>query len=154
MTKRPIECGRCAKRASILYQEIEGDATTYTEMCVECPALKARLGSQTDAPDQKIGAMCCVRCHTSLDQIKEEGQLGCSNCYTVFSQYITELNLMRGLTPPFHKGRAPNIHQHLTLPEQMCNLSTALNQALKKENYEEAALLRDQIQDLMGESDA
>ncbi|HPE85595.1 MAG: UvrB/UvrC motif-containing protein [Chlamydiia bacterium] len=152
MTKRPMECSRCRKKASILYQEIECDVTIYTQMCSDCPVLKARLG--TPGPSESTtGSMCCVRCHTSLDQIKESQTLGCCNCYTVFQDYITEQALRCGLTPPFHKGKCPGSNQKFSIPERITDLTGALNQALNKENYEEAAVLRDQIQELMSEPD-
>lgn len=152
MTKRPMECSRCRKKASILYQEIESDATTYTQMCSECPVLKAKLGSPGN-PESASGAMCCVHCHTSLDDIKETLTLGCCNCYTVFQEFISQEAMRLGLTPPFHKGKSPSSNQKFSISERITDLTGALNQALKKENYEEAAVLRDQIQDLMSEPD-
>ncbi len=152
MTKRPIECSRCKKKASILYQEIESDNTTYTQMCSECPVLKAKLGSP-GISEAACGSMCCVRCHTSLDDIKETLTLGCCNCYTIFQDYIAKQALRCGLTAPFHKGKSPNSNQKFSTPERITDLTGALNQALNKENYEEAAALRDQIQNLMSEPD-
>ncbi len=149
MTDRPIECNRCRKKATIRYQEIVGDTTTYTQMCADCPVLKAKLGSPEITPTQTLGSMCCVRCHTSLEQIKETQSLGCSNCYEIFADYISHLFYEMGLTPPFHRGRAPQTLQTLSLPEKITDLTSALNQALRKENYEEAALLRDEIEGLM-----
>ena len=44
-------------------------------------------------------------------------------------------------------------NQKFSISERITDLTGALNQALKKENYEEAAALRDQIQNLMSEPD-
>ena len=148
MTKRPIDCDRCRKKASILYQEIEGDVTTYTQMCTDCPVLKSKLGEQTQT-QSPIGDMCCVRCHTSLKQIEETQILGCSHCYTVFENYIKDECQKLGFTSPFHAGKKPLSPNTFSISERITDLTGALNQAITKENYEEAALLRDQIQELM-----
>ena len=152
MTKRPLECSQCRKKATISYQEIVDDATTYTEMCAECPALKARLGTSGTVNSSEIGGMCCVHCHTSLDDVLQTSRLGCSNCYAIFHQSLAEIALKMGLTPPFHKGRSD--YRHASISKRITYLTRDLNQALKKENYEEAARLRDQIQSLTSRPNA
>lgn len=51
-------------------------------------------------------------------------------------------------TQPLHVGKTPN--KPLTIPSssRLKTLNEALNEALKKENYEQAAWIRDQIKDL------
>jgi protein arginine kinase activator len=87
--------------------------------------------------------------------------LGCSECYSVFSDVlISELisleripsrikkDILAKKTQPLHLGKAPN--KPLTIPSssRLSALNEALNEALKKENYEQAAWIRDQIKDL------
>ena len=149
MTKRPFECSQCRKKAIITYQEIVGDVSTYTEMCSECPVLKAKMGTPAEPRATEIGGMCCVHCHTNLDDVLHGGRLGCSNCYAIFHQPLAKIALTAGITPPFHKGQSD--HRHVPISKRIAHLTRDLNAALKRENYEEAARLRDQIQSLTSE---
>jgi protein arginine kinase activator len=87
--------------------------------------------------------------------------LGCSECYAVFSDVlISELiagdklpaqikkEIMSKRTQPLHLGKSPN--KPLTIPSssRLTALNEALNEALRKENYEQAAWIRDQIKAL------
>lgn len=56
-------------------------------------------------------------------------------------------------TQPVHIGKTP--HKPLTIPSssRLTALNEALNEALKIENYEQAAWLRDQIKALTEKSD-
>lgn len=49
---------------------------------------------------------------------------------------------------PVHLGKSPSNPAVITPSEKLSSLNTALNDALKKENYEQAAKIRDQIKDL------
>ncbi|HEY5259392.1 MAG TPA: UvrB/UvrC motif-containing protein, partial [Rhabdochlamydiaceae bacterium] len=51
-------------------------------------------------------------------------------------------------TKPLHSGRSPQQSLHILPINQLSTLHDALNDALKKENYEQAAWLRDQIKAL------
>ncbi|MCH9614698.1 MAG: hypothetical protein SP1CHLAM54_13350 [Chlamydiia bacterium] len=88
--------------------------------------------------------VCCGNCGTDLQAVKTNSPLGCFECYHVFEDIIRqELGGNHS-----HIGRskaAPELSNRLT------ELNVELNEALKKENYEQAAWLRDQIKELMNE---
>ncbi|NGX37278.1 MAG: Protein-arginine kinase activator protein [Chlamydiae bacterium] len=168
MPERPVECSQCKKPAKVIYKEIIGKTTTTCEMCADCPVLLKKLHGispeQTAEGKEEIGAgLYCGHCHTSLESIKMGNPIGCSQCYTIFEdllvqELIAENKLPKGMesarrNQPLHIGKTPDKPVNIPPSNRLTTLNEALNDALKKENYEEAAWLRDQIKELMGKKD-
>lgn len=165
MSERPLDCGECKRKAKILYKEIVGQTITCTEMCDECPVLKAKLhGNETDS-HKKESELCCGRCGTALESVQTGQPLGCAECYVVFGDFIVkELIAADGIPSSLkqkaqvqklqtlHKGRSPQQAGSFELSSKLATLHEALNEALKKENYEQAAYLRDQIKSITEKS--
>jgi protein arginine kinase activator len=164
MAERPVECSQCKKPIKLLYKEIVGESILCTEMCADCPVLLQKLHGQPTAPlasnnaaDREAG-VCCGNCRTTLESVKMGNPLGCSECYAIFSDVLTNdlinadkipSRLAAKKSQPLHLGKSPA--KPLTIPSssRLTALNEALNEALKKENYEQAAWLRDQIKALM-----
>jgi protein arginine kinase activator len=167
MAERPVECGHCKKPIKVVYKEIVGDSIMCTEMCADCPILQQKLHGQSLEPQSREGlteteaGLCCGNCRTTLESIQMGNPLGCSECYAVFSDVlISELStadkipprikkdILTKKTQPLHIGKSPN--KPLTIPSssRLTALNEALNDALKRENYEQAAWIRDQIKAL------
>lgn len=170
--ERPVECGQCKKPVKVLYKEIVGEAITCTQMCADCPVLQERLHGTTPTEKSAEGltaaesGLCCSNCGTSFEAVKMGNPLGCRDCYTVFnSLLVSELiaagkippRLRKSLSsrhpPPIHIGRSPGKELSPLSSTRLTALNEALNEALRRENYEEAALLRDQIKELMDKKD-
>lgn len=166
--ERPIECGSCKKDIIIKYTEIIGQQITCTGMCSDCPVLERRLrGAPSDekewkAVDGKTG-LACGNCGTTLEALRTGSNLGCSECYEVFGDVIVNELVLAGKVPqrvgstkkttPIHIGRAPGESQEINPSLRLLALNEALRETLKREDYEQAALLRDQIQELTTEGD-
>lgn len=165
MHERPVECSHCKKPIQTTYKEIVGRSVLCTEMCISCPLLQSRLqGSSyhTTEEDVETGtSLCCENCHTSLENVKTGNFLGCSECYTVFGEVlISELiatervplrlhkQLMGKKSLSVHCGKTPEAPVTIPSSSRLATLNEALNEALKRENYEHAAWLRDQIKAL------
>ncbi len=172
MAERPVECGQCKKPHKVIYKEIIGNSIMITEMCSDCPILEQKLHgtpakeAAVSSASEKETGLACGNCRTLLEAVKMGNPLGCSNCYNVFGDLIiSELleeqkipsSLKKGLNvrknQPIHIGKAPGKQVSLPTSNQLTELNVALNEALKKENYEEAAGLRDQIKALMEKKD-
>ncbi len=170
MTERPVECSHCKKPIKVMYKEIVADSIICTEMCADCPVLQQRLhGEALPAKESHVAGeagLYCDNCKTSLEAVKMGNPLGCGECYSVFSDLLLNelaasekvpLYLRKALsnkkTQPVHIGKTP--HKPLTIPSssRLTTLNEALNEALKIENYEQAAWLRDQIKALTDKSD-
>ena len=161
MSQKPIECGECKRAVKVLYKEVANNTVTCTEMCNECPILKAKLHGNNPPSKNNERSLCCGVCGTSLESVIMGQPLGCAECYTVFGDYIIR-ELMDADSLPsslkkkaesqkmqtLHIGRSPQQPGSPALSTKLASLSEALNEALKKENYEQAASIRDQIKAL------
>ncbi len=167
MTSRPLECSQCKKTVKVCYKEIIRDSITCTDMCADCPILENKLhgNASQEKTTEKQKTLCCGNCGTSLESIKMGECVGCRDCYEIFADPLTsELIQTEAIPPalikslgtksstPLHAGRAPNTPADITLSTRLSSLNEALNEALKKENYEQAAYLRDQIKALEGKN--
>lgn len=164
--ERPIECTECKKNIAIWYTEIVGNTISQTSMCADCPVLQRKLHGQTS--DKEIGyvsgetSLACGECGTTLEALRVGNPLGCSNCYDVFDDIIlTELITVDKVpqrvasnkkTVPIHIGRAPGEIREISPSLRLLALNEALTETLKREDYEQAAWLRDQIKALTDEN--
>ncbi|PCI92954.1 hypothetical protein COB11_06230 [Candidatus Aerophobetes bacterium] len=171
MTDRPLECSHCKKTITTIYKEIERGVMNCSEMCEECPFLKKKLHGEDSSNhiasfSEKGNGLCCEKCSTSYETFSLDGTLGCPECYSIFSDLITKKLKTEGLIPDkmqnilnknehihLHLGKGPNEHLNSTISTQVTDLNEALNDALQRENYEQAAELRDQIKQLVENTD-
>ena len=87
----------------------------------------------------------CYFCNTTLEEIKKRGKAGCPECYKVFKKYITSFLKTNGGSAE-HKGKYPfKINVLSQKKKKIDNLQLLLNKAVKDEDFEEAAYLRDKI---------
>jgi protein arginine kinase activator len=165
--ERPIECTECRRPVAIWYTEIVGNTTTQLSMCSECPVLQRKLHGQMSNKETSQGTgeatLTCGECGTTLDSLRLGNLLGCSNCYEIFGDVIfSELVSMEKIpqrlasstkkNTTLHIGRSPNEVTEISPSLRLLSLNEALNETLKREDYEQAAWLRDQIKALTEEN--
>jgi len=163
MAERPLDCSECKKTIYVCYTEIVGDKLTRVVMCADCPHLEKRLygthiKGQTASETTQVMDLTCANCNCSLEQVRKGHSLGCSNCYEVFadvliSDLLKERLISRHLTTnkktqPLHIGRAPGEVSEISPTLRLIALNEALDETLIREDYEQAAMLRDQIETL------
>ncbi|NLL73197.1 MAG: excinuclease ABC subunit B [Clostridiales bacterium] len=168
-------CDRCQKRdAQVLYTEIingvkaeqhlcQECATNYTSFQMEKPLLNSDLtlnsllstllGSYGSNAGMKYGEKkqvnTCHNCGTTFDEFLNRGRFGCSQCYRTFHNEL-DMTLKRIQGAGSHTGKRPHGYEseadkalgNLSEEER---LSIELQQAIEKEEFEEAARLRDLI---------
>lgn len=167
MAERPLDCSECKKPIAVCYTEIIGDTMTRTIMCADCPHLEKHLyGTVRREPeDSNIkygGGLYCGTCRMALDAVRMGNPLGCAECYEVFAdvliQELVKTNkISRHLTShkknmPLHMGRAPGEITEINPTLRLIALNEALDETLIREDYEQAAMLRDQIRALKEKS--
>lgn len=166
--ERHLECNECKKPVYVCYTEVVGKTTYRVGMCKDCPLLRQKLQGQLHAGDVESGGtgLACGNCGTTADEIKMGALLGCSLCYEVFETLILSELQARGKIAqskisqksngskknvPLHLGRAPGQVAEMNPAAKLLSLHQALHETLGREDYEQAAWLRDQIKALTDE---
>ena len=97
---------------------------------------------------QSLPLTSCPICSFTLQDYKNVGRLGCSECYNVFEEEI--LPLLTQIQPDsHHHGKTPErAEKRETETHTISDLEQQLSLAVAREDYERAAKLRDQIKQL------
>ncbi len=97
----------------------------------------------------------CESCGMIFDEVKAKGRLGCANCYSAFIDQLSDTILkLHGST--VHKGKRPyDTAKNNDITEKsddkydlISDLKEKLRMAIENEQYEQAAVLRDEIKRL------
>lgn len=167
-------CDRCKKNeATIHIETIHDGKRVKTNLCSECARREeeqhgalAALGfnlaealfhsmhdhanapekTEKSAPDD--GKSCPV-CNWTLEKIKSgNGRLGCPHCYETFTELIDEVvgKVQKGRVHVGKRPDAPSGNAGKKL--EIRRLQNRLADAVRREEYEEAARCRDEIRRL------
>jgi protein arginine kinase activator len=114
----------------------------------EIPPEIVKLLRQSAQKARADGSLACPQCGMSLAEFRSKGRFGCPKDYEVFRAHIEPL-LLRVHNARSHRGRMPGMdevsRQRL---QQLSDLRSKLETAIREEAYESAARLRDEIQEL------
>lgn len=97
-------------------------------------------------PTQNTAAnTVCPICHTSIAEFSKTGRLGCPHCYEEFKPILTQtLKSIHGNAA--HTGKiAKNASEKLKAKRKLEQLEKQLQEAVAKQDFENAATLRDKI---------
>lgn len=95
----------------------------------------------------------CPVCNQTFSQIAKSGKVGCAECYKTFkSELLPYIKRVHGST--VHIGKIPNSAPLIVKPETPTveDLRLELNRLVAEEKYEQAAVIRDEIKRIEGES--
>lgn len=166
------KCLRCAKQATLHITEVKSGKALSLHLCETCAQdylSTVELGGMPEtlgdgppglpAPDDEDlgieGETVCPHCGITYKQFRSTGRLGCAHDYEVFhDELLPLLESIHGETQ--HVGKCPPAVSAASRNHyELIRLRNTLRDAVDNEKYEEAARLRDRIQELeteLGES--
>lgn len=133
-------CEECAK----IYENIILEASNGKNINNLVSNLFEAIHGYSINPDSSESIQC-PKCGLTLDGFKRSGRLGCNECYETFiSNLEVVLDKVQGKN--VHIGKIPEKSEsELKIKNQIFNLKKDLKEKIKKEEFEDAALLRDEI---------
>jgi len=172
-------CERCKKNeATIHLSEIMKDIKSEVHLCEHCArevGLNTKISNFTltlpemltfmnvDEVNDFPGEKRCGTCGCDFIEYKTNGRLGCPDCYTYLAEQL-EPALVTFHGDARHCGKFPSyncadqndiriVQEKIKIPDELSRLQVELNEAVKDERYEDAAVIRDRIKELLGSSE-
>lgn len=165
-------CNRCKKReAKIYYTEITNGQKKEEYLCEECAAeftsfqgssqnlggflssiLSNYYNEQMGNQPKQEEIITCPVCGMNSAALMKSGKAGCANCYQFFGKTLGKaVKQLQGADS--HKGKRPKntaveAEKALDSMTEAEKLGILLQEAIEKEEFEEAARLRDEIRAL------
>jgi len=125
-------------------------------MCADCPFLNEFLSKPKVLSDEEVlSNLACGNCGTSLLNIQRGELLGCMDCYDVFETFLAkslknehQIQIGMDLQGPLHAGHKPGEFKEFGASLKIFALNETLNEMIHREDFEQAASIRDQIKEL------
>ena len=155
----------CDNEATVHLTEIRDGKKHEMHLCERCAAEKGLPGkshfsisellagiasqAQAQAQKQKRGKeTACPGCTTTLSQFQSSGRFGCPECYTTFKEEVQGL-VEKIHDSSQHTGKVPKrVSSDISMQKDMRQLQLDLKRAIRREDYERAGAIRDQIRQI------
>ena len=96
--------------------------------------------------DESEKMLSCPQCGTTFDRIQKSGRMGCAACYRALSPLTGKILQRLGGIRQYEPTDKQSNETPISLEEERIQkLKSELVQAVQTENYEQAAVLRDEI---------
>ena len=161
-----MKCQNCEAEATIFFKEVVDGNLREIHLCENCAAEKGfhlvieqnKLSianqfiwmAENLYPESaaKVGTVQCPSCGMRYSQFARTGRVGCQGCYAAFEVQMRQiLRRVHGATQ--HKGKGPGQNEEAMRHRRgLERLREELNRAIEREEFENAARLRDQIRRL------
>ena len=157
-------CDECGKNEAVFYSRQQvGTHTTERHLCAACQKKHAdgllkmhgldnvfsTLSDYWGMPQQRGEEHVCLFCGTTANEFLQTGFVGCAHCYDEFaSLMLPAIKQMQGATS--HVGKVPSEVED-SVAAEYDRLNIRLKRAVATEDFETAAVLKEQIKRLKGE---
>lgn len=156
----PLKCDLCSNPATVHLTQIVNHKVHKVDLCEECAQAKGvtdpngfsladlLLKASLTSEPAGSGGMRCEQCGFTQGDFKKHGRFGCPRCYETFRETLEPMleNMHKGIA---HTGKVPRrALERKSLHDRVSKLEADLQEAVRTERYEEAARLRDEIQQL------
>ncbi len=160
-------CGK--KRANVHVKQIINDVKTEMMLCEGCAqglGITSAIENELDSGFEDLfgsffpsyvsspyrldySVNRCEKCGTSFEDVSSTGKLGCANCYkTFYKELLPYIKRIHGNTK--HSGKVAVCAKVCcdSCHNKMKELQIQLENAVENQEFEKAAILRDEIKEL------
>lgn len=131
-------CANCAQEMNVIHMPLVDKSMEEVWKLLQRTTRKSRREAQIQCPD----------CGMTLTEFRAKGRFGCPKDYEIFHEHMGQL-LQRMHNASEHTGRVPGLDEaEIKRRQQLHDLRTQLESAIRDEAYESAAKLRDELKTL------
>lgn len=136
-------CEICAQENSQIGHEYPFNINSFLSSLFDIP-----VSYQVKGVERLNEQLKCNNCGLTFDEFKTNGKLGCAGCYDAFSDKLIPI-LKRIHGNVYHSGKLPQrTGGTIKVKREIDKLRNQLDKAVKAEEYESAAQIRDKIKAL------
>lgn len=163
----PKMCEQCGEAPAVVHmKEIDDEHVTHVDLCQRCAEKRGYSKGAGASPIQDLAeklvsmakdvsgsretdAIRCADCGLMYSDFAKTGRLGCPSCYEAFLGQLKPI-LRKTHGSVSHAGRRPDEEDdvHRTVRRDLRRKRSELERAIRREAYEEAAGIRDEIKAL------
>ncbi len=153
-------CQNCQqKAANVHFTQIMNNAKVDIYLCEQC-AKEISQGDfvspfgfndlikglfTTQLRQEVPETLKCKNCGMEYEEFLKSSRVGCASCYKAFEEKLDPI-IKRLHGNAEHHGKIPlRVSSNVSITNEIEKLKQQLNESIKKEEYEEAARLRDRI---------
>ncbi|MBU5591707.1 UvrB/UvrC motif-containing protein [Clostridium sp. MSJ-4] len=165
-------CERCNENpATVHIVKVVNGVKEETNICEQCAKEQENFGIGSDfnmvspfsfqsllsglvdyinqsSQGEPFKEISCKNCGITYSEFKRKGLLGCSKCYDTFNETIMPI-IKRVQGDTEHIGKLPlKSGKELMEKKKVINLKEELQKAILNEEYEKAAMIRDELKAL------
>ena len=136
-------CSDCAEKEGIAVKSTIPISQLLEDFVLQAPS------EEVEEYRPNIPDISCDSCGITFKEFRENGMLGCPNDYRVFSEMLRPLiaKSQGGMTR--HIGKIPeNASENQQKESKIFRIRSELKEAIRHEDYENAANLRDRIKQI------
>jgi protein arginine kinase activator len=158
-------CDFCHKREAVFFiEQMTSTSRKKINICMEC-AVKHGLSPDPQKIQRSIGSLfeeisqaekagnpeenkLCPVCGRSLAVIRRTGRSGCPECWEIFKSELSAILSERGISGPYTGTMPRRVGSFRSALTDRIDLEAKLEESVKKEDYEKAAVYRDYLRAL------
>ncbi len=141
-------CENCASQSN---EFSFGTDHNFTFQNLLAGILSPAINNESSQNNLLNNKVVCNKCNSSYQEFSQKGLFGCAECYDIFENKLESLmKRIHGNTE--HSGKVPQRRGgRLKLKRKINDLRDQMQEAIAMENFEKAAILRDQIHEIDSE---
>ncbi len=165
-----MECEICKAKATVHISRMENGVKQEMHLCENCAKEKfgfifkgkiptnsmmkgiIELFNDDVEASKALKEKICPKCGISFHEFKETGRMGCPVCYECFNEMVLPI-IKRMHRNDVHIGKIPKTYEkEHSIEIKLEKYKAKMDEAVRNENFERAAELRDEIKDLENNS--
>lgn len=162
-------CDICHKNEAVLFlEQVSLSGKIKVNLCMNC-SVKYGLSPDPKAVEKSLGSLfsdlakksnllaedksrLCPVCGQNLADIKRYGLTGCPECYSIFKNEIKDFLKNSGAKVNYTGSMPSRLRSFRSRLTDRMDLQAKLEDSIKTENYEKAAMYRDFLRALENQS--